>query len=194
MNKNQRKHSSFKNAGDSVLKIVIVYEDLVTGIEATAVLSRLAGQLETEFQIKNDTWRMDNSAWKFEMLRDPKLWNEAAIEAVGADIIIVSVGGAELPACVRDWIENVLPMKEGRPAALVAMLDGRNDASDEPPRLGAYLRRLAAQCGVDFFCNPDGQPPRVESGIESVISRSEGDSAIWRDRSLELPPARMGRQ
>lgn len=174
-------------AGNSVLKIVIVYEDLVTGIEATAVLSRLAGQLETEFQIKSDTWRMDNSAWKFEMLREPELWNQAATEAVGADIIIVSVGGAQLPACVRNWIENVLPMKEGRPAALVAMLDRRNDASGEPPRLGAYLRRLAEEYGLDFFCNTNDPPPRVESGIESILSRSEGDSAIWRGHSLELP-------
>ena len=182
------------NAHNSVLKVIVAYEDIITGVEATAVLSRLAGQLETEFQIKSDTWRMDNSAWRFEMLRDPELWKQAATEAVEADIIIISVGCAELPACVRNWIESVLPMKGGRPAALVAMLDRRNDASGEPPRPEAYLRRLARQCGLDFFCNTDSRPPRVESGIGSIISRSGGNPATERSVSPELFHAGMGRQ
>jgi hypothetical protein len=137
---------------------------------------------------------MDNSVWKFEMLRDPELWKQAATEAIEADMIIISVGGAELPACVKNWIESVLPMKEGKPAALVALLDRGNDASGEPPRPQTYLRRLAGQSGLDFFCNTDDQPPGVESGIESIISRPEGDSVIGRSFSPELLPAGMSRQ
>ena len=182
------------NARNSVLKIVIVYEDLVTGIEATAVLSRLAGHLETELEIKRDTWWMDNCVWKFEMLRDPELWQLAVTEVVEADIIIISIGGAELPVCARNWIESVLPMKEGRPAALVALLNRGQDVPGKPSRPEAYLRRLAGQCGFDFFCNTDHLPPCVESGIESIISRSGDDPAMGRSMSPELPPAGPGRQ
>ncbi len=162
------------NARNPVLKIVIAYEDLANGIEATAMLSRLAAQLETEFQIKSDAWQIDNSVWKFELLRDPELRKQAAAEAVAADMIILSVCNARLPASVSDWIESVLPMKEGRPAALVALFDGENDTSGEPPRPEAYLRRLAEQNGLDFFCNTDGRFQRVESGIESTLSPFRG--------------------
>jgi hypothetical protein len=79
-------------------------------------------------------------------------------------------------------------MKEGRPAALVALLDPGNNASRELTRSEAYLQRLAEQYGLDFFCNTDDQPRCVEP----IISRSESDSAIWRSFSAGLLLAGMG--
>ena len=172
----------------SVLKIIIVHEDLIAGIEAAAVLRRLAAQLEAEFELKSDAWQIDNGLWKFEMLHDPELWTQAAAEAIAADMIIISVCDAELPASVRDWLDSVLPLKEGRPAALVALLDPGDNASGAPPRSAAYLRRLAEQYGLDFFCNTDEQPRCVEP----IISRSESNSAIWRSFSAGLLLAGRG--
>ena len=168
------------NTLNSVLKIVIVHEDLITGIEATTLLSRMAAQLEAEFEIKSDTWQMDSGIWKFEMLRDPELWEQAVAEAAAADMIIISVGDAGLPACVRHWIEKALPMKEGGPAALVALLDRDNDTPAEPSRPEVYLRRLAGQYGLDYFCNSGDQTRRIASGIESIVVHSESDAAVWR--------------
>jgi hypothetical protein len=179
---------------DSVLKIVIVHEDLNTGIGAATVLGRLTALLETEFQIESDAWRMDSNIWKFEMLREPELGKQAAAEAVAADMIIISVCEDELPAYVRDWIEGVLPMKEGRPAALVALLDWESDASGQSPRPEAYLRRLAGRNGLDFFCNTDDQSRHIASGIESIVSRREGISPIGGSSSPGLLPAGMGRK
>ncbi len=182
------------NTRNSVLKTIIVHKDLTTGIEAVAVLRRLVAQLDARFEIKSGAWQINNGAWNFEMLRDPEPWQQAATAAIEADIIIFSAGDSELPACVRNWIESVLPMKAAGPAALVALLDRWHEASGEPPRLCVYLRRLAEQCGVDFFCNTDDKPTHIESGIESILSRHEGVSAIWRDHSPELLPARIERQ
>lgn len=177
---------------NSLLKIILVHENLIAGIAALAVLRRLVAQLEAELEIKSGAWHVDSNVWKFEMLRDPELRVQAAAEAAEADMIIISVGNAGLPASVRDWLESALPMKDGRPAALVALLDRGNAASGEPPRSGAYLRRLAERYGLDFFCNSDDQSRHIASGIESIVSRCEGFSTVGRGLSPELFPARTG--
>lgn len=179
---------------NSVLKIIVVHENLIAGIAAMAVLRRLVMQLEAELGIKSSAWQIDSYVWKFELLRDPELGAQAAAEAAEADLIIISVGAVGLPARVRDWLERVLPVKDGRPAALVALLDRGNDASGEPSRSGAYLRRLAGEYGLDFFCNTDDQSRHIASGIESIVSRCEGFSMAERGSAPELLPARMGRQ
>jgi hypothetical protein len=179
---------------NSVLKIIIVHENLIAGIAAVAVLRRLVAQLEAELEIKSGAWQIDSNVWKFEMLRDPELCVQAAADAAEADMIIISVGGAGLSARVGDWIESVLPMKDGRPAALVALLDRGHDSASEPPRSGAYLRGLAKQHGLDFFCNTDDQSRHIACGIDSIVSRCEGNSRRRRTPSQELLPAGMERQ
>ena len=168
------------NISDAVLKIVIVHEDPATGIRAATLLNRLMAQSESVFELQNGAWRIDHGFWNFEMLSDPKFRNQAADEAVAADMIIISVGDAGLPASVRDWIETVLPMKAGVPAVLVAMVDRGNDAPGEPPRPEACLRGLAGRYGLDFICNTDNQTPRNASGFEPDTARSEGDTPVWR--------------
>jgi hypothetical protein len=165
---------------NSILKIVIVYENLFTGIKAGTVLMRLDAQLEAEFEIDGGDWQMDSGAWRFEMLGDPELQRLAVAEAVEADMIIISVGDSELPACVRSWIEQSLPLKDGRPVALVALLDRGNDTFSEPSPPETYLRRLAGQYGLDYFCKTHNQILRNASGFEPNAARAEGDTAVWR--------------
>jgi hypothetical protein len=181
------------NIHNSVLEVVIVHEALVTGIEAAALLRRLAARLDAEFGIKSGDWQINSGFWKFETLRDPELREQAAAEAIEADMIIISVGDAELPVGVRNWIESVLSTKKGGPAAVVALLDPGHKPSGEPPRLGAGLRRLAQQCGLDFFCNTEERQPCVESSIESIISHSESSSADLEKPPPEWLPTVMGR-
>jgi len=180
---------AFMSIHNSVLKVVIVHEALVTGIEAAAQLRRLAARLDAEFGIKSGDWQINSGFLKFETLRDPELREQATAEAIEADMIIISVASAELPVGVRNWIESVLSMKEGGPAAVVALLDPGHKSSAAPPRLGAGLRRLAEQCGLDFFCSTEGHQPCVEPGMESIVSHSESSSADWEKPPPELLPA-----
>ena len=180
--------------GNSILKIIIVHESLIGGIACVAVLRRLAAQLEAELAIKGGAWQIDSNVWKFEMVRNPELCAQATAEAAEADMIIISVGGDGLPADVSDWLERVLPMKDGRPAALVALMERGNDISGEPLHPETSLRQLAEQHGLDFFCNTGGQSRHIASGIESVVSRYESDSTIWRESSRELLSSGMGPQ
>ncbi len=179
---------------NSVLKLIIVHKNLIAGIATVAVLRRLVAPLEAELGSQSGAWQIDSNVWKFEMLRDPELCVEAAAEAAEADMIIISVGGAGLPARVRDWLESVLPMKDGRPAALVALLDRGNDTGGEPPFSEDYLRRLAGQYGLDFFCNTDDQSRHTACGLDSIVSRCEGNSITWRESSPGLLPAETERQ
>ena len=178
---------------ESFLKITIVHEDTVTGLQAIEVLKRLAAQLGNRFGLDFSPWRFNSQVWKFEWLQDPQGWNEAVAAAVAADMIIIAVGAqGELPASVRSWIESVLPRKQSKCMALVALLSRKK--RDEAVALtpARYLRQLAKRHGVDFICNLDPHPQRFESGIEAVlapfgqngqaISRTFYDQTKRRDR------------
>jgi hypothetical protein len=148
------------NAG---YKVTIVHEDSVAGIQAVDFLGRLTARLGARLNLDINPWQFYTRAWKFDWLRDSKLWSEAVAKSVEADMIILAsrVHG-NLPAPVRSWIESVMPRKQSKPAALVALLDGRceNGFGALPP--ARYLRLLAERYGVDFVCNLDDDPQRME--------------------------------
>src|SRR5262249_15063283 len=90
-----------------------------------------------------------STVWEFGALNYPHLREQAAAEALGADLIVISVrGDAELPDHVKNWIGRWAPRKRGE-AALVALLQ-QDPGSCEP--LDDYLRQVAEQGRMDFFC------------------------------------------
>jgi hypothetical protein len=131
----------------SAFKIFVVHEDTLTGVRAAAVLGRLADYLDHEPVIQNEIW-------KFDSLAHPALYEQASEQAIAADMIIVSAGGGQaLPAHVEDLVADALAHKQGRPAAVVALLDLKLQGAAEPSPVCARLRQLAENAGVDFFCN-----------------------------------------
>ena len=166
------------NALDSVFKAVIVHEDSSTGIHAVTLLNKLSSRLKNELGLGN-AWQMDSQIWKFEWLQDAELQEPAMAGAVAADMIVISADLEDaLPGCVRNWIENVLRRRQGRPLAIVALLAARRARwalSFFSP--GIYLRRLARQYGADFFCNLNNAPPS-ESGIAAGLARFEDDAEL----------------
>ncbi len=131
-------------------RIVLLHEDLVSGIRGASVVERLAGQLEME------VGRLDTDIWKFAVLCDPTLSAQAVDLLRQANLIIISAGGnADLPGHIREIIEQALCFRTRRDAAIVALLDRGDSPGNncELSRLGLYLRDLAVQTGLDFFCN-----------------------------------------
>ena len=131
-------------------RIVLLHEDRVSGIRGSAVLERLAGQLETE------VGQLDTDIWKFAVLCEPALSARALDHLRRANMIIISVGGqVELPGHIRDIIEQALYFRVSPAAAMVALLDHEPGPGShiELPRAGLYLQNLAARTGLDFFCN-----------------------------------------
>jgi hypothetical protein len=130
-----------------VLDVLLLYEDLGTALRAKHSLDLLPGQLGVETGWGTRVWRLD-------LLGQPLLAEQAAIEAATADVIILSLHGrSELRAEARDWLSRWLDHKENRPYALAALLDPEpaQPGGDNP--VVAYLKRVAEAAHADLFCS-----------------------------------------
>ena len=119
-----------------VLDVLLLYEDLGTALRAKHSLDLLPGQLGLKAGWGTRVWRLD-------LLGEPLLAEQAAIEATAADVIILSLHGrSELRAEAR----------EDRPCALAALLDPEpaQPGGDNP--VVAYLKRVAEAAHADLFC------------------------------------------
>ena len=154
-----------------VLDVLLLYEDLGTALRAKHSLDLLPAQLGTEASWGTRMWRLD-------LLGEPLLAEQAAIEAAAADVIILSLHGRnELRAEARDWLSRWLHHKEDRPYALAALLDPEpaHPGSDNP--VVAYLKRVAEAAHADLFfgsCNASVPAPGSSAG---EITEPARDSA-----------------
>jgi hypothetical protein len=129
----------------SVLDVMLLYEDLNTALRAKYSLDRLSKQL-SEGRFCARLWRLD-------LLSEPLLLEQAAIEAAAANVIILSLHGRnELRVEVRDWFTRWLAHKADRPYALAALLDPEPGRPSGNPPVLAYLKRIAEAAHADFFC------------------------------------------
>jgi hypothetical protein len=139
------------------LKIVIVYENFIAGIRGREISERLAAQLKSDVDV-------NSGLWKFDLLDNPTLRDQASAEAINADIVIISVRNCDLPHGVHEWLEGWLPAKKQHDAALVAVIEPDQESGSEAHQLQEHLRSLAAKASMDFFCNADWSKPAQEQG------------------------------
>jgi hypothetical protein len=133
-------------------KVLIAYEDFVTGKHAKRTYDFLHKNLARECNLTNQMW-------KFDVLSIPKLREIAVKDAVEADIIVISSHGDQLPEHVTKWIESWLI--EGTNAlALVALFEGTEDSLGGPLATRSYLDDVAQRGRIEFFAQPDEWPGR----------------------------------
>jgi len=157
------------NPGPSKLrapKVVVVYEDFVTGQRAMKASKRLCEQSSRD--LANQP-----TLWKFDLLRVPSLARMSAQDAAEADVIILAAhGDQELPAHITKWLNSWLDKKTERTATLVALL-GRNDQDG----MGGspahdHLRTSAERAGLAFLSHPFPSLPahtHAKSPAENVV-------------------------
>lgn len=160
-----------------VFQVVIVYEDFAAGGRANETCGFLMAQLGNDFELRS-------SMWKFEILRNPKLAEIAAAEAVQANVIIVAAHGSlPLPSEVRNWIELWVPLRERHPAALIALLDGNAVSGESASPVYVRLQKVARAANMEFlpcFVAFSGHDlPRLVSWLKSASESGRTD---------ELPP------
>ena len=156
-----------------LLDVVLVYEDLATGLRARQAFDHLVDQLELEADFRLNLWN-------FGLLRDPAHRQEAAREASDADIIVLSAHGqGELPAQVKAWLRQWLDLNAEHPTALVASLDESVKDQSSENRILAHLRSLAAEAGAELILH-FGPPARLETDltVESIRERVETTSTL----------------
>ena len=147
--------------------VVIAYEDFETGNQAKRTYDCLTRNLGREY-------RLTNQMWKFDILSIPKLREIAGNDAAGADIVIVSCRGDELPEHVKAWMESWLPQGENV-LALVGLFASRDPARRRNARV--FLADLARRGKMQFFTNaedPDAPlGPEESSALGSLPARRD---------------------
>jgi len=128
------------------LEVLLIYEDLRTALRAKQTFEHVVRQVGLEADIHVN-------AWRFDLLRDPQMREEAAREAGAATLVLLSAHGrGELPAEVSSWFKQWLATKGDEPCALVVSLDSNARASvaTANPMLSS-LQTAAAPAGVEVF-------------------------------------------
>ena len=161
--------------GPLKLDVLVVYEDLGTGLRARRALDQAAQRLEVEADFHVHLW-------KFELLRDPALFGQALTEAAKADIVFISAHGhAELPPSVSLWLRQSLTRKAGEPCALVVSLD--TDARETPNanRTLEAVELAACQAGAEVFLHLGDAPTEWESALDEIRRRAELRTVVLDD-------------
>jgi len=131
--------------GRPAFHTLVLYEDFAAGRRATDTCNLLMARLGDEFELRC-------SLWKFEVLRNSKLNELAAVEATEADVIIVAAhGSTPLPDEVTAWVDAWLPGRGAHPAALIAVVDSAFHHRDRSSAASDYLRHVAATAKMDFL-------------------------------------------
>jgi hypothetical protein len=149
------------------LNIVIAYDDVPAGQRAMHTLADLGRDFADEMDLGPQLWR-------FEYLEDPDWRALATVDALKADMLIISTTSkTELPAAVESWLTACLAQKHGTSAAIVALL-GTVDNMDEPdsPRF-QFLRRVAIEAGLDFFAPRPRKQDSLDSTLNSIHRRAD---------------------
>jgi hypothetical protein len=136
----------------STLEVMIVHEDMPTGLRAKHALDHLADEpgVKLHFVVK---------LWTFKMLSDPLLHGHAVNDARDAHILFLSMHGhLELPSTVSDLINHWVPGREERPIALVVSIDESLRETAVADATLEYLRTKTEAGGVDLFPH-FGVPP-----------------------------------
>jgi hypothetical protein len=147
---------------NTLLNVVIAYEDYEAGTRARNIMERLAPQLGREFQVMTD-------GWKFEMIGNCRLMPHAVQAAAGADLIILAMSeNDDLPSYVKQWFEEWTLFKRAEPVALVVLHHLRAYAG-ESPALRTYLESVVNQRGIDlFWYGDDRSMPNVMNPVNSA--------------------------
>jgi hypothetical protein len=148
--------------------VVLVYQDFDSGTRAKEFFDRLVHDHEGRF-------RFLCHLWKFDLLQAPELKDQAMLEAVDADMLVIAaLGKPELPRAVRDWIERWL-RRTTLSGALVALLAGAETGKGP---VYSYLSQLAAKGRMMFFAREVPSPKAELSLPVETLQQQAGTTSL----------------
>jgi len=148
----------------------MVYDDFASGRHAMEIYHRLISQFDgkCEFRLRD---------WTIGLLRNHALNDIAIQEATDAQVIIIALGGEELPPAVKKWVEGWRVYRSAPHAILSAFLTCRAHADGSYP-VEDYLRHSAADCGREFLIEKSQPwvdwcevPPKAVSSQKPKLKR-----------------------
>jgi hypothetical protein len=143
----------------SGLEVLVVHEDLPTGLRASAVFQNVEYSLGTDTRILISNW------WRFARLQDAGLAESALQQAKRADIVFLAMHcDRNLPTDVRNWLLKWLGTKDHKPGVLVVSLDSNTRDLLEPNSTFNFLREITAPLEVDLLLHLGWTPLMVRDG------------------------------
>jgi hypothetical protein len=165
-----------------VFNVVLAYDEYSDGIRAKEFFDALVRDHGELFQFICHLW-------KFDVLREPHLFEAAARDVFGADMIVLAMRQSqELPGEVKGWIEQWLPSKQADSGALVALLGSQDGHAGSATTVGVTLKQLAERANVQVFCNEIGWPA-MDSHFAVRITTPQLREKPWRHAPLPSPYA-----
>jgi hypothetical protein len=139
------KLQNFLSPSATGLRVLVAYDNLVSGIEAKDLCDRLAQHFKPACPLAL-------SFWSLSALQLPLLAGAATEEAGQTDLLIVAVhGDAILPPPINSWISRSVRRLRSHAGALVAQLHDILRMNQETSPAYECLKRIAQDSGVDFF-------------------------------------------
>ena len=151
--KNSRASGPFDFESESIgVDVLILHEDLPTGVRAHEALANLEKQIEIKV-------RFLLSLCRFGMLEYSELAETALDQARRADMVFLSLhGDRDLPPVVRDWLLSWLETRDAKPCALVVSLDVTARENIKTNSTLNFLRVITAPLEVDLFLHLGSTP------------------------------------
>jgi len=94
----------------------------------------------------------------------------------------------------RTWIEDWLPRRDNRKAALVALIAGDGEPESQAAPMLAYLQRAARLARMDFFNHAFDLPrPEREFSVQQITERARAVTPLLQDiLHQKMPNPRWG--
>jgi hypothetical protein len=153
-----------------IVRILIAYEDYATGLRARQVYERLAREFAEHCDFEQTLWRID-------VLSVPQLGEVAADEAVGADMLLISLHKQEeLTDVFKDWCEKWVDRDVKLDTAMVVVFDPDTGGQGGDSPAQEYLRCLANRAGMSFIAQ---EVPNDATSAGQRLSRHDSRQR-WR--------------
>jgi hypothetical protein len=163
------------------LNVLVVYDQLYSGIKAKDFCDRLTQQLEPARELRL-------SFWSLSALHLPPLAQAAEQEASETFLLLLAVNGEEMPSpSVKSWISRCLRGMRVNGGALVAQLHGILRMNLELSPAYKCLKHIADGTGMDFFSQViEPASEALDNSIKSIHTRAHLRSPVL-DAILKLP-------
>jgi hypothetical protein len=137
-------------------QVLILHEDFSAYGRAVEVCRRLMERFGSDLDF-------DIKCWNFIELADPNCARHAAKTAGAADIILLSMHTAELPASVEKWLDDSFGARFTAEGVLALVISGAAGPPAGFEQLTLRLRDLATRLGMDFISLLPGSPSPNQS-------------------------------
>lgn len=145
------------------LRILLAYQDDTIGRQALRICLQLIHGAAADTGLQQQVW-------SFASLVPAELRSTIMHDATDADMLIIaSHGNRELPAHVKNWLEEWADTHEDKDVALVGVVDQMPGTSEAASPCLAFLSTMARQGRTRFFAKSVSAPrANLGSGTASI--------------------------